>query len=290
MLALDLDGTLLDPSGKVSPANVAAVKAAREAGMFVTVCTGRGPAECAGHIAAISQEHPIVVAGGSIISCPRTRRTLHRFSIDYRLVARAVDRFLALRCPALVLKDSVEAGYEYLVVIGKDRLPLDPVTRWWFEHMNVSVRYAETLAEDEHPEHTVRFGACGWSSRMAGLKRDLFDCFGDDAIVHHFPAVVSPVHEKHPDGDVMHVLEVFDKQATKWSAVRWLARERGIDPSRVAAIGDELNDVDIIRSAGLGIAMGNAVPEVASVARRRTRRNDEDGVAYAIGKLLSGEW
>lgn len=61
------------------------------------------------------------------------------------------------RAPPLALKDSVEAGYEYLVVIGKDRLPLDPVTCWWFDHMNVSVRYAETLAEDEHPEHTVLF-------------------------------------------------------------------------------------------------------------------------------------
>lgn len=290
LLALDLDGTLLDPQGRISEANIEAVRAARRAGMLVTVCTGRGPAECAAHVATIGQEEPIVVAGGSIIACPRTRRTLHRFSIDYRLVARAVDRMLAHGFPALVLKDSVEAGYEYLVVVGRERLVLDPTTAWWFEHMGVRARYAESLDDDEHPEHTVRFGACGWSGRMAALQADLSCCFGREAIVHHFPAVVAPDHRRHPEGEVMHVLEVFDRLATKWSAVEWLARRHSIDPSRVAAIGDEVNDVDIISRAGLGVAMGNAVPAVANVARRRTKRNDEDGVAYAIGKVLSGEW
>lgn len=89
----------------------------------------------------------------------------------------------------------------------------------------------------------------------------------------------------------MHVLEVFDKQATKWSAVRWLARERGIDPSRVAAIGDELNDVDIIRTRRPGHRDGQRGPRGrGEAACRAVRCNDEDGVAYAIGKLLSGEW
>lgn len=290
LLALDLDGTLLDRTGRVSRANADAVRRARDAGLRVTVCTGRGVIECAEHLAAIEQTEPVAVAGGSIVADPVTRKTLHRFAIDYRVVARAVDRVLAHDYPALVLKDPIAAGYDYLVVRGTRELPLDPVTTWWFDKMTVRVRYAATLEEDEHPEHTVRFGACGWASRMATLKADLRDCFGDDAIVHHFPAVVSPNHTRNELGEIMHVLEVFDRKATKWSAVTWMAREMNIKPERIAAIGDEINDIDIISQAGLGIAMGNAVPAVTAVAKRQTKRNDEDGVAFAIDKLLSGEW
>jgi hypothetical protein len=57
-----------------------------------------------------------------------------------------------------------------------------------------------------------------------------------------------------------------------------------------AAIGDEINDVPMIRNAGLGIAMGNAIPAVKDIAARTTLRNDEDGVAHAVDKILEGEW
>ncbi len=51
-----------------------------------------------------------------------------------------------------------------------------------------------------------------------------------------------------------------------------------------------MNDVEIITHAGLGIAMGNAVPRVRDVAKRHTKGNDADGVAWAVNKILSGEW
>ena len=66
---------------------------------------------------------------------------------------------------------------------------------------------------------------------------------------------------------------------------------RGRDaPERIAAIGDEINDAAMIRSAGLGVAMGNAVPAVRDAARRHTLANTHDGVAYAIARILGGEW
>jgi len=63
-----------------------------------------------------------------------------------------------------------------------------------------------------------------------------------------------------------------------------------VPPERVAAIGDEINDLQLIENAGLGVAMENAVPAVKAVARRVTRSHAHDGVAYAIERILSGEW
>lgn len=291
MIAVDLDGTLLDSRGRVSERNVRAIAAAREAGITVTACTGRGLVECAGALEAIAQTGPVVVAGGSILACPSTKRTLHRFALEHDFVRSACERMLAHRHAVLVLKDPVAAGYDYLVVHGEERHPLDPVTEWWFEKMGCGVRYAATPDEDEHPEHTVRMGACGLSSALARMTEDLIGSFGDRAVMHHFPCVVAPEHASRlPDGERFHILEVFSREANKWSAIRWLADREGTSAERIAAIGDEINDLPMIRGAGLGIAMGNAVPSVRDAAKRRTLSNDEDGVAHAIERILDGAW
>src|SRR5436190_455744 len=99
MLAVDLDGTLVNPRGEVSPADAAAIRAARDAGMTIAVCTGRGLAECFHFMEGIGQVEPVAVAGGSIIACPVQRRTIHRFALEPDLVARAVERLLTHNHP-----------------------------------------------------------------------------------------------------------------------------------------------------------------------------------------------
>lgn len=294
LLAIDLDGTLLDRESKVSARNAAAVQAARDAGIRVVVCTGRGLVECEHLLAAINQTDPVVVAGGSIIACPKTKRTLHRAAIDQAIVSATVETLLSHNHAAMILKDPIEAGYDYLVVQGDDAIALDPVTLWWFKSMNVRVRYAARLEHDEHPEHTVRVGACGVSGTMTKVRAALDLAFTGRAFIHNFPAVVAPEDASRVadrDHDTrLHVLEVFDPRANKWDAMMHLATQYNVEPKRIAAIGDEINDVPMIAGAGLGIAMGNAVPSVRDAAKRHTGRNDEDGVAAAIERILSGEW
>jgi hydroxymethylpyrimidine pyrophosphatase-like HAD family hydrolase len=72
--------------------------------------------------------------------------------------------------------------------------------------------------------------------------------------------------------------------------VHRLALEQRIPRERIAAIGDEVNDIAMIEGAGLGIAMANAVPQVKKAAKVETASNADDGVARAIEKILSGEW
>lgn len=290
LLAIDLDGTLLGPDGRVSEANRRAVERARAAGLRVTLCTGRGLVEAAVGLDAVRQTEPVVVAGGSIIACPTNRRTLHRFPIDERLTARATRLLLDEGHAVLVLKDALEVGYDYLVVRGERNNPIDPVTAWWFETMKVKVRYATHLHEDEHPEHTVRVGVCGAASNLGRIRSDIQTHFGEDLLVQHFPAVVAPEHTRTIGTDRYDIFEIFDRRANKWSALRHLAAGYGVAHERIAAIGDEVNDLTMIAGAGLGIAMGNAVPQVLEAAKRRTRSNAENGVAFAIDRILDGSW
>jgi hydroxymethylpyrimidine pyrophosphatase-like HAD family hydrolase len=292
LLAIDLDGTLLRRDGTVSEANIAAIRDARDAGIRTVVCTGRGLAECAHVVERIAQEDPVVVAGGAIIACPMRSTTLHRFALELDLAQRAVDCLLEHDSAALVLKDPAAAGYDYLVIDGPGRIPLDPVTLWWFETMRCRVRYLRDLRDDEHPEHTVRVGACAMSGRLANLRMRLEEVAQDRGIVHHFPAVAAPHHvSKLVDGQTLDILEVFSSSATKWSALMHVAPSLGVhDPLRIAAIGDEINDLPMLKNAGLGIAMDNAVPSVKAIARKHTRSNTDDGVAHAIHQILNGDW
>src|SRR5688500_19096439 len=114
MLALDLDGTVLDPSSSVRPAVAEAIGCARDAGMLVAICTGRGLPECREALGAIGQTDPVIVAGGSIIADPVSGRTLHRFPMHPTLTSRLTGLLLSRGHPVLVLKDPHAAGYDYL--------------------------------------------------------------------------------------------------------------------------------------------------------------------------------
>lgn len=221
-----------------------------------------------------------------MIACPRTGATLHRFPMHPTLSSRLVGAILDHGHAALVLKDRHAAGYDYLVVTGEQQHAVDPTTQWWFETMRVNVRLARSIAEDEHPDHTVRVGACARPAALEGVEALVRAEFGGLVCFHNFPAVV----EADKDADSVHILELFDARADKWSAIRHLAAERGVDAARICAIGDQVNDVSMIEQAGLGIAMGNAIEPVRKAAKRHTKRNDEDGVAHAIEQVLGGHW
>ena len=297
LLAVDLDGTLLGPDGRVSPANRAAIDAARADGLEVVICTGRGLIESKHAIEAIDGTQPakgrdvapVVCAGGAMVCDAITSRTLHRWPMRTELVARLCDHFRALHRAPLLLKDRGAAGFDYLVINSG---PIEPPTQWWFSVMDVEVKFAETLADDPHPDHTVRVGFAATASIMRDLAAGVHAEFGRETATQHF-AAVSGDKDGGPFGakdESVHLLEVFDPQVSKWTAIHRLALEQGIPRGRIAAIGDEVNDLAMIEGAALGIAMGNAIDSVKKAAQRVAKTNAEDGLAEAVGRILSGEW
>lgn len=289
LLALDLDGTLLGPGAVLSEANVEAVARARRAGLRVVVCTGRGLAECRAFLDQLGQRDPVIVAGGAITADPVSGETLDRFVMDPGLVGRVAGVLLEAGHAVLVLKDAGATGYDYLVLTGDDGIEPDPVTLWWFERMRVRVRYARTLDEDPDPGDSVRVGLCtdaGVSDALAGVLRERF---AGEIMLHSFKAVVS----SRAEGDgvrSVNILEAFDSAGGKWAALERLARRWGIPCARIAVVGDEINDLGMIRSAGLGVAMGNAIGAVRDAADRMAPSHDRDGVAHAIDRILEGAW
>jgi hydroxymethylpyrimidine pyrophosphatase-like HAD family hydrolase len=83
-------------------------------------------------------------------------------------------------------------------------------------------------------------------------------------------------------------VQILAAGADKTHALRYLIDRLDSHMEHVIAIGDDINDVDMIRDSGLGVAVANAIPEVKAVAKHHTLSNDEDGVALVIEEILSG--
>lgn len=290
LLAIDLDGTLLDHHGRVPEANVHALARARRDGLAVTICTGRALIECRAILAQIEQVDPVIVSGGAMVACPRSGETLERFAMEAALIERVVSFLHERGHPALILKDPAAAGFDYLAVHPGGPAALDPASRWWFEHMGVRVRYAARLEDDEHPEHSVRVGAYAANRPVDDLAVALREAFGAWAMMQHFSGVLLPPERREQGVLSVHIVELFHPNADKWLALERLAGRLGVGASRVAAVGDQLNDLSMITHAGLGIAMGNAHERVKAAAKAQTLDAASGGVAHAIDRIIEGAW
>ena len=286
MLALDLDGTLLDPHNRVSPASVAAVADAVEAGLLVVPCTGRGWRESVVPLAPLidAEEHNLelgVFNTGACVADLHTGRTHNLALFAPELAHELVELLRSEPEAVLVFRDANAVGHDYLVT-GDGTLSDN--TRWWFRF--TGARVAER--RDVQPEdlgHTLRVGMVAPASRAAELGALVARTCGSRVLLHHFTAIERP----SPAEDV-HVLEIFPAGVDKWRGLAWIAEDRGIAHEQIIAIGDQVNDLSMLQHAGLSIAMGNAVPEARSIAQQGTLSNTNDGVAHAIRRVLDGVW
>jgi HAD superfamily hydrolase (TIGR01484 family) len=285
VLVIDLDGTLLRSDGSVSPRNMKAVHKARQAGLEVVVATGRALNESREVLEAIQHDGLVVAAGGALLCEAATGRTVDRRPMPHDVVTYAAQSLLDDGHKVLILKDAHATGYDYLAVGGPER-ELDPASQWWFEKLGVEVRHINHLHEDAHPADTIRTGAVACESRLAPLAQRLKRELGDRCCLQHWSAVTAT----HAIGSDTHLLEIFTPNVNKWTMIEGHCRRLGIDRCRVAAIGDGLNDVELVANAGLGVAMANSSPAVLAAARFTTLHHDDDGVAEAIDQILGGAW
>jgi hydroxymethylpyrimidine pyrophosphatase-like HAD family hydrolase len=109
---------------------------------------------------------------------------------------------------------------------------------------------------------------------------------GERCCLQHWSAVT----QLEATGSATHLLEAFQAQVNKGVMTLELCQRMSIPPERVASIGDGLNDLELLRSCGLGVAMANAMPEIMQAATRVTGHHDQHGVADAIDHIISGAW
>ena len=273
MIAIDLDGTLLSPDGTVSPRNKAAVHRALRAGLLVCFATGRNWTESQTVLDAVEHYDTAVFVGGAMVIDTKQNETLHRTGMDAELAREVCGVIEQLGQAAMALQDTAETGVDYLVTADVE---INDATRQWMKVTTAKVTRVHDLPRHPH-EHTIRVGLVAAPEQVKQVHRTLKDRFGGRIVCQNL----------HVPAYGVEVLEVFDPSVNKWEGIMHVARKHGIRQDEIVAIGDDVNDIAMIERAGLGVAMGNAKPEVLAIAKHVIRRNDEDGLAEFLDELVA---
>jgi hypothetical protein len=273
MIAIDLDGTLLSPGGRVTPRAKAAVHSALEAGLLVCFATGRNWTESRLILDAVEHYATAVFVGGAMVIDTHQRLTLHRTMMEPQLAAEVCGFLESAGHAVLALQDTSTAGIDYLV---SGDVPLNEPTALWMEVTHAVVHRVPRLGSYAH-DHTVRVGIVATLEQLCSVREQMIARFGDRIVSQNLSVPVAGIE----------VMEVFDPAVNKWEGVMHVARRHQIEPEQIIAIGDDVNDIPMIRNAGLGVAMGNAKPEVKAAARRVIGSNKEEGLAVFLEELIA---
>lgn len=274
LLAVDIDGTLVNSQGHVPQAHREALHRAHAAGIRVCLCTGRSLTESRRAIEQLGLDLDAgVFVFGALVCDLRNGRSLFHAPLAEALAAQMIAFFQERDYPILALYDVSLAGTDYRFLAGARNG--EDYARW------MKVSPCQITHTDVLPltPHLLRLGVI--EKQAAGLS------LYEEVSTRFPPEQAKCLHIYAPNYNV-HVVECFAPQVNKWYGLQQLMTAWGISAGEVAAVGDDVNDLEMIRHAGLGIAMGNATPPVLRVAKMHVPSNDNAGIANAVEAILAG--
>ncbi|SEP83239.1 Cof-type HAD-IIB family hydrolase [Piscibacillus halophilus] len=265
LIALDLDGTLLNNDKIISKRTIETLKAVREQGHIVMIATGRPYRVSKQFYQQLELNTPIVNMNGAYIHHPLDQNWDHMHS--------PLPKDVALD----IIDTSTEIGVQNIMAEIMDQVFINK--------------------ESEHIFNQFFLEGLEQPAKIGDLKNTLT---GDPSslLVHPYEEGVNQIRqileERHTSvidhrkwGAPFHVIEIIRSGLHKAIGVKKVAEEYGIPQHRVIAFGDEDNDFEMIDYAGVGVAMANGIEELKSLAKEVTLTNHDDGVAQFIEEYLN---
>jgi hypothetical protein len=281
MIVVDIDGTLLaSPNSAISARNCRVMREAQAAGIEIVIATGRRQAYAVPLIEPmrLKPETVFITSNGTVT------RTLAGQRIDRFLLPVETARML---CPALRPFGTTVFTFDRE---GEGELVLESVAAlegrvsMWVEANRPWIREVRPLERAfDNGEAPVQSMVCGPVEDMRRAEEWLVES--------ELSASVEVHRTEYPSRDLT-ILDILPPGCSKGAALRRLAKQRGLAPEEVMAIGDNWNDLEMLEFAGRAVVVANGVPDLVELARRRkweiAAAADEDGVAQILEQLLAG--
>ncbi|MCL2748088.1 MAG: Cof-type HAD-IIB family hydrolase [Oscillospiraceae bacterium] len=260
LIAVDIDGTLLNSRSELTSRTQQAIYSALDAGVIFVVSTGRPLAGVEHLVALMDADLPFITYNGAVVVMGKSKRRLFSQMLPEHLCREVVELGIARRVAVLLWRDA--QLYAPISTPKNDTY--------------IKISRVTPMIEPDL-DKLVRGGAdkmlwCDGADRIYPLQNEMWE---------HFAGRLN-CHTSHAQ-----LLEFVDIGVSKARAMEKLGALYGIGRDEMMAIGDGYNDLSMIKYAGLGVAMANAVPEVLKEADFITRSNDEDGVAHVIDTFVS---
>lgn len=261
LVAIDLDGTLLDPEERISPRNRQAIATVRAGGAEVVLVTARGFLRARPFAQELGLALPVLCCGGALVAESTTGRTL-------------VHRPLPPEYALPILRFALE--HALLILVHHDgRYLADPVT----------IAAYPDVADLVMPPWT----ACPQIERPVREGSTFLRALGRTSVAALRTAFEAQYAERLRFVELnwrgLPDLGIYDSVVSKGNTLRAFCEERGIRQAEVMAIGDHASDASMFEAAGLRVAMANADAELQVLADYVTLSNTEDGVAVALERF-----
>ena len=243
LLALDIDGTLTDPSNKVSARNIAALRAAHEAGIQLVLATGRR------HDYAMPIAHEIgvpmlLVSSNGALVRSSSGKTFYTDRLPAKTAGKLIQYMGDYRGNAVLTFDREGKG---ALVLERFEDLNRSISRW-LELNAPHIEYVSPL-EKALTEDPIQAMYCGPLSRMETLQQHLKQA--------EFLGEISVLKTQYDHRDLC-ILDILNRECSKGHALKRLTEQEGISREQVMAIGDNFNDLEMLEFAGLPVVMGNA--------------------------------
>jgi Cof subfamily protein (haloacid dehalogenase superfamily) len=272
LLALDIDGTLLNPEFQISPVDMAALRRARAEGVEVVVVTGRRHTFALPIVQQLGFDLWVISSNGAITRS-LAGETVHRDLLPCGTCLRLCNHMREFRGNTVLTFDTEAKGA--IVLEHMNELNVS-IQRWLeknLQYINFVIPIENSLTSDP-----VQAMFCGPIGRMQSAL-DALAASGLDITV---------LRTEYPGRDLS-IVDVLNQGCSKGHALERWANYRSIPREQVMAIGDNYNDIEMLAFAGVPFIMGNASEELRGNGWAVTLSNDQNGVAAAIEQVLGVE-
>lgn len=282
LIAIDLDGTLLNSYGQISEKNKIALQEAQKNGSEIVLSSGRSSNSVKNLANEIGNTKYIICGNGSLIY------DLQKEEIIYD---KFIDKKKALQIIQICEENSIYYNvYTENMVIAKT---LDNNVLFYHQEnankpeiKKTKINIVENIynyVENLENENILKFTISDKSSIIFNsIIKKLRDIKNIDVLdVAHMTRKIIKAGTEEVSLEYYYT-EITSENVDKWNAIEWLADKLNIRREEIMAIGDNVNDKLMIENAGMGVAMGNSAPYVKEVADKVVSSNNEDGVAEAV--------
>jgi Cof subfamily protein (haloacid dehalogenase superfamily) len=280
LIAIDIDGTLMPSTGpRISPRNCAALRAAEAAGIEIVISTGRRQAYAMPLVAQVglSEDSVMISSNGAVV------RGFDGTLLDRRFLPVETARVLCglLRGYGTTVFTFDREGAGALVIESMPQLHAR-IDRWVEANRPYLLEVQPIERAFDGGEEPIQGMVCGTVAEMIEAEKQL--------LLSDVAGLIA-MHRTEYAARNLSILDLLPPGCSKGAALHSLASIRGLEPDQIMAIGDNLNDLEMLEYAGRAVVMANASDEILALARRRgweiTASNDDDGVALAVEEVLS---
>ena len=281
LLALDLDGTLLNVRGQITERNLDAIQRAREAQVRIAVVTGRRFRDCRPVALELGLDVPVISHNGALTKHAETLETVAVLPLPLASARQAMTIGKSAGADALVSDDHEGLGVLVYDHVSGENAAFYQYLAWsrrvhGEEEGAKSVREVPSLEDylDHDPIHLSFSGGCAPMKQLEETLR---------SELHDSVKIFSTVYTEKD----FTLLDIVNSSASKGAGVAAAAAEVGIQQDEIMAIGDNYNDLEMLLFAGTGVVMANAPLSLKEIqGLHPTASNADDGVALAIERFI----